>query len=302
MTEPETAFGVGPRDAGKRLDRFLNERIPGLSRTRIQDAIRRRVTLSWGVAARPSTPVRPGGKVIVATVPLVEPPLDLAIAVLAEGPGWLAVDKPAGIPVHPVNRERDNTVIRLLRRQVGDEELRLCHRLDRETTGVLLVARDAATARTFARSFERGTVTKEYLALVRGEVEAEAGTIDLPIGEAVSRVYTRRETSEAGEAALTTWRVERRLSGRTLLRVFPKTGRRHQIRVHLAAIGHPIVGDLLYGRADADFLDVVAGRGDARHAEEGPRRQMLHNARLAIAVHGVDVSAPIPADFEAELA
>jgi 23S rRNA pseudouridine1911/1915/1917 synthase len=302
MTEPETVFGVGPRDAGKRLDRFLNERIPGLSRTRIQEAIRRRVTLSWGVAARPSTPVRPGGSVIVTTVPLVEPPLELTIAILAEGPGWLAVDKPAGIPVHPVNRERDNTVIRMLRKQVGDEELRLCHRLDRETTGVLLVARDAATARALSTAFERGKVTKEYLALVAGEVEAPEGTIDLPIAEAASRVYTRRETSEAGESALTVWRVERRLPGRTLLRVFPKTGRRHQIRVHLAAIGHPIVGDLLYGRADADFLDVVAGRGDARHAEGGPRRQMLHNARLAIGEHGVDVSAPLPADFEAELA
>ena len=144
-------------------------------------------------------------------------------------------------------------------------------------------------------------MTKEYLALVNGEVVTDAGEIDLPIAEAASRVHTRRETAEAGEAALTSWRVERRLPGRTLLRVFPKTGRRHQIRVHLAAIGHPIVGDLLYGRPDADFLDVVAGRGDARHAE-GPRRQMLHNARLAIAAHGVDVSAPLPADFEAELA
>jgi len=135
MSEPRTVFGVGERDRGKRLDRFLHEHIPGISRARVQRAIEERVTLSWGVRARASTPVRPGGVVEVGYTPIVEELLDVPIPVLARGDGWLAVDEPSGIPVHPVNTVRENTIIRMLRRQEGIEGLRLAHRLDRETTG-----------------------------------------------------------------------------------------------------------------------------------------------------------------------
>ncbi len=296
-------FEVGPRDRGKRLDQFLHERIPGLSRARIQRAIRERVTLSWGVTARPARPVIPGGRVVVGTVPLHEPPLELTIPVLERGTGWLAVDKPAGIPVHPVNRVKENSLIRMLRRQEGREGLRLVHRLDRETTGVLLVAQDPPTSRALAKAFERGDVHKEYLALVAGRIEGDRGSITLPIGDARdSRVYVRREAG-AGQPAQTAWHVERRFPDRTLLRLFPRTGRRHQIRVHLAAIGHPILGDILYGRPDRDYLDLVGGGRDARREEGGPLRQLLHCARLRFpdpAGSGtLEVNAPLPADFDA---
>ena len=301
MSEPRTRFTVGPRDAGKRLDRFLKERIPGLSRVRIKRAIDERVTLSWPVAPRASTPVRAGGEVVIGHTPLPETLLALEIALLARGPGWLAVDKPAGIPVHPVNRVRENSLIRMLRRQEHDERLRLVHRLDRETTGVLLVACDSAIAAKLARAFVRGEVRKEYLALVRGLVRDDAGRIDLPIGDAAgSRVYVRREVG-CGQPAVTDFRVERRESGRTLLRLFPRTGRRHQIRVHLAAIGHPVLGDLLYGRGDQDYLELVRSGQDARVAEGGPRRQLLHAARLEFTdpttSRPVAVASPLPADF-----
>ena len=296
MSEPRTVFGVGERDRGKRLDRFLNEHIPGLSRARIQRAIEERVTLSWGVTARASTPVRPGGEVRVGYTPIVEEIRDDAIPVLARGRGWLAVDKPSGIPVHPVNSVRENTIIRMLRRQEGDEGLRLCHRLDRETTGVLLIAVDAPAASVISTAFERGRVRKEYAAVVRGTIEEEDGVIDLPIGEAAgSRVFVRRAIRDDGERALTRWRVERRLPGATLLRLFPQTGRRHQLRVHLEAIGHPILGDALYGRDDRDYLDLVTGTRDARVEDGGPRRQLLHCARLTWGE--IAVEAPIPADF-----
>lgn len=302
MSEPTTDFVVGKRDASKRLDRFLHEKIPGLSRSRIQQAIHERVTLSWGVRARPSTPVRPGGQVHVGYTPLPETLLDLEIPILARGAGWLAVDKPAGIPVHPVNRVRENTLIRMLRRQEGHEELRLAHRLDRETSGVLLIAEDSTTASRLSRGFAEGTIDKEYLALVRGVVGPAEGTIELPVGDAEdSAIYTRRAAGH-GQPAWTGWTVERRHAQCTLLRVRIKTGRRHQIRVHLEALGHPVLGDLLYGRSDADYLTLVHEGRDVRRDEDGPRRQLLHCARLVFrnpdGSGPVEVIAPTPADFD----
>ncbi len=302
MSEPTTRYPVGRREGGKRLDQFLHEKIPGLSRTRIQQAIRERVTLSWGVKARPSTSVRAGGEVRIGYTPLHEDLLDIHLPVIARGSGWLAVDKPPGIPVHPVNRVRENSLIRMLRRQEGDEQLRLVHRLDGETSGVLLVAGDAPTSSLLSQAFMRGCVHKEYLALVRGVVSEEEGEIDLPIGPARdSRIFVRLETGH-GRPSRTSWRVERRLADRTLLRLFPRTGRRHQLRVHLAAIGHPILGDILYGRPDEAYLQMVRGEGDVRREEAGPRRQLLHCARLVFpdpAGSGrCDVTAAVPADFD----
>jgi len=301
MSEPVTRFVVGKREGGKRLDQFLHERIPGLSRTRIQQAIRERVSVSWDARPRPSTPVRAGGEVRIGYRPLAEQRLEIELPVLARGRGWMAVDKPPGIPVHPVNKVLENSLIRLLRRQEDLPSLRLVHRLDRETSGALLVAEDAETARSLSRAFMRGDVHKEYLAVVRGVVQAEQGRIDLPIGDdEQSAIFTKRGVGE-GQPSLTEWRVERRLDDCTLLRLFPKTGRRHQLRVHLAAIGHPILGDILYGRPDEHYLSLVRGEGDVRQAEGGARRQLLHCARLVFDEPGgegaVEVTAPLPADF-----
>jgi 23S rRNA pseudouridine1911/1915/1917 synthase len=306
VSEPTTLFLVGRREGGKRLDHFLHERIPGLSRTRLQRAIRERVTLSWDARPRPSTPVRPGGEVRIGYTPLPETPLRVDLPVIARGVGWLAVNKPPGIPVHPVNKIRENSLIRMLRRQEGREGLRLVHRLDRETSGVLLVAEDAATSSRLSQAFMRGQVHKEYLAIVEGVIGEDRGRIELPIGEAVdSSVYTKRQAGH-GQPSLTEWRVEQRLADRSLVRLFPRTGRRHQLRVHLAAIGHVIRGDLLYGRDERDYLDLVRGAGDARLRDGGPARQLLHCARIVFpdpAGRGeLDVAAPLPRDFRAELA
>jgi RluA family pseudouridine synthase len=306
VSERRTVFRVGPQDRGRRLDRFLHERIPGPSRAWIQRSIDARVTLSWTPRVRPSTRVRAGGEVRIAFTPLAERPLELRIPVLDRGPGWLAVDKPAGIPVHPVHRVRENTVVLMLRRQERIETLRLVHRLDRETSGALLLARDAATACALATAFGRREVAKEYLALVCGEIDREAGEIDLPLGPAPdSRVRQRVAPRADGKPSRTSWRVERRLRGRTLVRVFPRTGRRHQIRAHLAAIGHPILGDLLYGRDDGDFLEVVRGARDPRRDRDGPIRHLLHCARLVApdpAGGGeITIDAPLPEDLRAAI-
>jgi len=306
VPEPGTIFQVGSRDRGERLDRFLHARIPGPSRAWIQRAIEARVTLSWTQRVRPATRVRPGGEVRIGFTPVAETLLDLHIPVLGRGPGWLAADKPAGIPVHPVSRVRENSVILMLRRQEGTATLRLAHRLDRETSGALLVARDAAAARALSTAFERGEVSKEYLALVRGEIDREEGEIDLPIGPARdSRVRCRLAPHEDGKPSRTLWKVERRLRGSTLVRVFPRTGRRHQIRVHLTAMGHPVLGDLLYGRDDDDFLAVLRGARDPRRDEGGPRRHLLHCARLVAPDPDggvpITIDAPLPEDLRAAL-
>ena len=300
MSEPTTRFIVGKREGGKRLDHYLHDRIPGLSRTRIQEAIRDRVTVSWAASARPSTPLRPGGEIRIGWTPLPETLLEMDLPLLARGAGWLAVDKPAGIPVHPVNRVRENSLIRMLRRQEGQENLRLVHRLDRETSGVLLVAENGPAARALSMAFMNREVRKEYLALVHGAVNGERGRIDLPIGKAAgSEIYVKLEAGP-GKPALTEWSVEQRFSDRTLLRLWLRTGRRHQLRVHLAAVGHAIMGDILYGRPDSDYLNLVRGAGDARRVEGGPLRQLLHSARLVFegpedGHH--DVTAPLPLDF-----
>jgi 23S rRNA pseudouridine1911/1915/1917 synthase len=304
MSEPATLFVVGRREAGKRLDQFLHERIPGLSRTRIQRAIRERVTVSWGVEARPATPVRPGGEVQIGYVPLTEAPLGVELPILDRGAGWLAVDKPPGIPVHPVNRVRENSLIRILRRQEGRDGLRLVHRLDSETSGVLLVAEDPPTSRSLSQAFMHGQVHKEYLAWVAGSVAEEAGRVDLPIGDArESRVYIKLEAGH-GKPAVTEWRVEQRLEDKTLLRLFPATGRRHQLRVHLAALGHPILGDMLYGHGDRQYLNMVRGVEDIRQTGDGPTRQLLHCVLLRfpdpVGQGARVVRAPLPLDFELE--
>lgn len=302
MSEPTTRYVVAKREEGKRLDQFLQERMPRMSRTRIQKAIRERVTLSWGVRARPATPVRGEGEIHIEYRQLHEESLDIRIEVLVRGEGWLAVDKPPTVPVHPVGRVFQNSLIRLLRKQEEDDGLRLCHRLDRETSGALIIANDRDTARAISLSFFTGKVHKEYVARVAGRMEATRGEIGLSIGkDPQSTIFVKQGVVDDGQTARTTFRVESHLESTTLVRLFPESGRRHQLRVHLAAIGHPILGDILYGRSDQDYLQMARGDGDVRQAEAGPKRQLLHCARLVFpdpnGVGEIEVVAPLPSEF-----
>ena len=296
---PLAVWTVRGDEDGVTLERFLRARVPSESIERVREAIATRVRLSWTSEVGCEATIRAGGEVRLLPEPLIEVPDDRPIRIVGEGDGWFAVDKPAGIPVHPSRSVRINSLIERLRRAHPEPGLRLAHRLDRETSGVLLLARNKATAARLGRAFERGAVDKDYVAVVRGAPAADAGVIDLAIGRATGSDVKVRQATGHGRPARTRWFVERRGAGRSVLRLVPETGRRHQLRVHLEAIGHPIVGDVLYGRPDRDYLDLVTGIRNARRESGEPARMLLHCRWLRVHWPGleIDVRVDAPDDF-----
>lgn len=297
---------VGARTEAVRLDVFLKERIPKLSRRRIQEAIAARVEVPGRGRPKPSTLLRPGETVVVRPVP---PPLeddpDVAVPVLHQDEDLIVVDKPAGLLVHPSNHARKASVTWILSRQF-DGPIHLVHRLDRETSGVLACARSPGAARTLSAQMARGVegAEKTYMAIVFGELRVGEGTIDLPIGRAMrSAVYVKRGVNHgAGRPSRTTFRVLARGGGFSLVRLTLGTGRRHQIRVHLAAIGHAVVGDKLYGPAEAHYLRFLHTGFDARMKRELlAERQLLHAATLTLRHPATGArmrfEAPLPDDM-----
>ncbi len=218
----------------------------------------------------------------------------MSFSLLLQRPGFVAIDKPAGIPVIP-GRDGDPDCVRTrLQAQLG-RPVWVVHRLDRDTSGVLLFALDAATHRTLSMAFEQGQLAKRYLALVEGRVEAPL-LIDRPLTEArKSRMRVVRE-GEAGKPAQTRVTPRTGFKASSLLEVEPLTGRTHQIRVHLASVGHPLVFDHQYGRKTPLTARDLGGEGDVVILARTP----LHAERLVI--EGVTVEAPLPDDIAAALA
>ncbi len=310
LADGTAVYIVGDRDPGIRLDLFLKERIPRLSRRRIQDAIRERVEAPGHGRPRPATMLRPGDTVIVrrlAAPDEMEPAIHLPLIHVDDH--LVVLDKPAGVLSHPSRRVTRLCVTHLLARQV-EGPLHLAHRLDRETSGVMAVARSSEAARAVSRQLSREAeaAIKTYVAAVFGEMPDDRGEIHLPLGRAArSAVYVKRGVDETGRPALTRYEVLSRGQGFTLARLRLMTGRRHQIRVHLAAIGHPVVGDKLYGRTEAHYLRYIQRGFDERMRRDLlTERQMLHAARLEIRHPGsgdrVRFDAPLPADLRAFVA
>ncbi|MCA8950583.1 MAG: RluA family pseudouridine synthase, partial [Planctomycetes bacterium] len=242
-----------------------------------------------------------------------EPPIDRDVRVLHRDPALLVVEKPAHLPVHGDGAFVRHTLIHLLRHELGHPEARIVHRLDRETSGLLVVARTDAARAALERQFVAGSVGKSYLAVVHGAVERDF-VCDAPIGRATTSSITLRRAAAANardpKPASTRFTVLERGRDRTLLGCEPATGRTHQIRVHLEHVGHPLLGDKLYGRTDAEYLAFVArvkAGGDPREVPPGePPRQLLHAAALAFR-HPDDERAlrfesAAPAEFGAWLA
>lgn len=310
---------VDPARHGFRLDRFLASRIARLSRTRVQailDAGRVRRAGTGEVLRRASLRVRAGEALVIERPAPVEPPVVMDYREIFRDDDLLVLDKPAGLPVHPSARYHRHTLTQLLRTRLGaGHGWEMAHRLDRETSGLLAFGRRGGSAVALKKSFIAREVEKTYWALVHGCLE-DPVRIDMSLGPAIGsqiRIKIGPVPVEAGGLpALTAVRPLARGEFRgapvTLVEARPETGRQHQIRVHLAEVGHPLVGDKLYGVEEARFLKIVeGGRALAElEAELGLGRHALHATALALphprTGERVRFTAPWPAELAAIVA
>jgi 23S rRNA pseudouridine1911/1915/1917 synthase len=306
MSENPTArqqLTAASGDAGRRLDLFLAQRIPLLSRTRIQELIREGNVRVDGRAARASHRIAAGEVIEVAALPrpaMVAAPEDLPLELLLVDDDFVIVNKPAGMVVHAGAGHARGTLVNALLHRLGKLSgaggtLRpgIVHRLDRETSGAMVVARNDAAHEHLAGQFRSRNVRKIYLALVHGKMPRDSGSVTLPISRDPRRRTRMTARGKTGRHARTDWRVVGRLDRCTLVEAVLHTGRTHQIRAHFAAIGHPVVGDTLYG----------APRGVRAGTRNLPLlvRNFLHAARIGFSHPSsgawVEVRAPLPRDL-----
>lgn len=278
--------------AGLRIDQFVVTHLPSLSRARAQALLKSgHITLN-GVAAKASARLRVGDFVRVIEPPAIPAGIeaqDIPLDVIFEDDDFIVINKPAGLVVHPAAGNRDGTLVNALLHHCkelsgvgGVERPGIVHRLDKDTTGCLVAAKNDAAHRALVRQFAGRSVNKIYLALVSGRFAKLSGEVNAPIGRhPVNR--KKMAVIERGRPSRTGWRVLRDLPSGALVECTLHTGRTHQIRVHLKHLGHPLLGDEVYGK-----------RGDFP-------RQMLHAWKLAFAHprtgKPVDFQSPIPPDF-----
>jgi 23S rRNA pseudouridine1911/1915/1917 synthase len=290
---PKLAFAVEPGLAGLRLDQALARLLPRESRSRLARLVEEGAVLVDGERVRPRHRLRGGERLEVTLKPRPEEeafrPEAIDLDVIHEDDDVLVVAKPAGLVVHPGSGNWAGTMLNALLHRVPAlkslPRAGIVHRLDKETSGLLVVAKTEEAMQDLVRQLQARTVKRTYLAIARGAVPGE-GTVDAPIGRHPAQ-RTRMAVVPGGKPAVTHYRVRERFGAHALVECDLETGRTHQIRVHLASIGHPLEGDPVYG---------------ARGARRLPR-QALHAWKLAF-VHPrtgrpVRFTAPPPADFEA---
>lgn len=289
-----------PEGAEGRLDAWLASQTAELSRARIQALIKEgRVTCEGAAVkanAKPKT-----GQTIEIRVPAPTPadplPEDIPLDILHEDGDCLVLNKPAGLVVHPAPGHAAGTLVNALLAHCRDlggvggvERPGIVHRLDKDTSGLMVVAKNDAAMAGFVRLFQTGGITKEYVALVHGAPPKPSGTVSTLIGRHPVDRKRMAVVGRNGKLAVTHYAVEQRLGDIALVRCRIETGRTHQIRVHMQSLGCPVVGDALYGRPAAD-----------KRLTPVPARQMLHAARLAFThpVTGAAMAfeAPLPDDF-----
>ncbi len=302
---------VPPELSGLRLDVAVARLAPELSRARVQQLLADgRITIG-GRAARASSRVRGGERIhleIPPPAPIEVAPQDLPLAVLHEDADLLVLDKAAGMVVHPARGTPHSTVVnallfRLARDPAAPPRLGLVHRLDKDTSGCLVVARTEAALQSLQAQWKGRSVEKVYLALCHGSPPAE-GRLDTPYGRHPRDRTRYTGRIEGSRRALTEWKVRERFGARaSMAEVALHTGRTHQIRVHLSEAGHPLLGDPVYGGTRREAR--LPATDPVRRAAEAIGRQALHAARLAFdhprTGRRVAFTAPLPDDFERAL-
>ncbi len=282
---------------GMRLDRFLAESLPQFSRARLQEWIRGGAVTWQGRQPRPREAIQTGDVVRLIEPPLVPTraqPEEIPLHILHEDADLLVVDKPAGLVVHPGAGNQEHTLVNALLHHCtdlsgigGQERPGIVHRLDKETSGAMVVAKNDATHQELSRQFADREITKIYLTLVTGVFRRVHGTIDASIGRHPHHRKKMAVNLERGRSARTDYRVRETAGGVSLVECTLHSGRTHQIRVHLHHLGHPVLGDSLYGR----------------NRERPAPRQMLHSWKLGFthprSGERVLFEAPIPEDFRA---
>jgi len=246
--------------------------------------------------------VRAGETIRLRRPAPVEPPVPRDFGILYQDESVLVIDKPAGLPMHTTAKFWRNTLTAVLRERYPDEQMEVAHRIDRETSGVLLIARGRGVASFLTRAFARRAVDKTYLALVKGH-PPDQGRIERPLKLLDTRSHVMMGVAAGGLPAVTTYQVLRRFADHALCAAHPETGRQHQIRVHFQSIGHPIVGDKLYGAGEELFMRscdqgvtpelLALFDGLPRHALHAHRLTFPHPVSRA----PVTVESPLPPDL-----
>ncbi len=289
---------IGTEAEGERVDRFLARQLPDRSRAQVQELIREGRVRVDGATVKPSYRLVAGDRVVAQVPPLERPalrPQAIPLDILYEDDDVLVVNKPAGLVVHPAPGHESGTLVNALLAydptlaQTDTERPGIVHRLDKGTSGLIIVARNPAALQHLQREFKARRVEKTYLALVEGHLQPPQGLIDAPIGRHPRQRRRMAVLAQGGREAQTEYHVLEYLDRYSLVEVHPLTGRTHQIRVHLAAVGHPVVGDRVYGHR-RQHLDLD--------------RPFLHAWKLTLTLPGGEKRtfvAPLPPDLRRTL-
>lgn len=303
----DISFVVEPNYAGWRLERYLAQKLRRLPRERLLGVIQRGV-LCEERRLKPSTPVYPGLAFRIRRPASAEPDTPTELPVVFEDDWLLVLDKPAGLPLHPTARYHKGTLVSLLRERLGHASAEPAHRLDRETSGLVVCGRTTEACRVLGRLFISREVHKEYLAICEGHPPEDSFRVDAPIAEGTEliRIAVRIDPI-LGKESHTRFEVLNRftLEGEpfALLRCHPETGRQHQIRIHLREAGFPLVGDKMYG-PDPGYFDRFSKRCLEPEAWVRLRlpRHALHAARLSFphpaTGQRVTFESPLPGDLQ----